>query len=983
MTGSDHTGPFPGLAAAPDFRALFESAPDCYLVLSPDLTIVAVSQAYLRATMTERKQILNRGLFEVFPDNPSDAGATGERNLRASLERVLRDRVPDTMAVQKYDIRRPESEGGGFEERYWSPVNSPVLGADGNVAYIIHRVEDVTEFVRLQQAGAEQEKLTEEFRRRAERMALEILLRAAELQEANQRLRELDREKTAFFHNISHEFRTPLTLQLGPLEDALVDATEPLSPRQRERIELARRNGLRLLKLVNTLLDVSRLEAGGAEPVFEPVDLAALTAGLASHFCSAFEGANLRLVVDCPPLPEPVHVDRDMWEKIVLNLISNAFKFTFAGEVVVAVRVRDGTAVLEVRDTGVGIPAEELPKIFERFHRVKGAHGRTLEGSGIGLALVRELVELHGGRVEVVSEPRQGSTFTVEIPLGAGHVPADRLAARSTPPPTLVGPEAFVEEAARWIEAADETGAAPPESAPSGLGVPRRQRVLVADDNPDMRDYLRRLLAEHWDVEVVGDGAAALEAAQRRVPDLVLSDVMMPELDGFELLRALRADPGTRGVPVVLLSARAGETETVEGLTAGADDYLVKPFSASELVARVRVHLELAGVRREAERASHAKTEFLSRMSHELRTPLNAILGFAQLLELDQLEPEQNENVSHILRAGRHLLTLINEVLDISRIEAGGLKLSLEPVPVAELILESVELMRPIASERDVTLHIDAGASSHAHVMADRQRLKQVILNLLSNALKYNRAGGQVTVSWRGRDQQIRLEVHDTGIGIAAELMARLFQPFERLGASTEIEGTGLGLALSQRLVGAMGGSLAADSRVGEGSTFWLELPQASPSDHADDESASPEAPPPTPVVIEHRTKVLYVEDNLSNLRLVERILARRREAELLVAIQGSLALELAAQHQPDLVLLDLHLPDMPGEEVLQRLRADPSTKNIPVVIVSADATPGQIERLLAAGATDYLTKPLDVVAFLTIVDKVLADPPDPPTKRE
>jgi signal transduction histidine kinase len=977
MTGWDQTDPFHRSAAAPapDFKALFESAPDSYIAVSPDLTIVAVSNAYLPATMTEREQILNRGVFDVFPENPDDAGATGARNVRASMERVLLNRVSDTMAVQKYDIRRPESEGGGFEERYWSMVHSPVLGADGNVAYIINRVEDVTEFVRMKQAGEEQEKLTEEFRLRAERMASEILLRSAELQEANERLRELDLEKTAFYHNVSHEFRTPLTLQLGPLEDALADATEPLSPRQRERVELARRNSLRLLKLVNTLLDVSRLEAGAAEPVFEPVDLAALTAGLASSFSSVFESANVRLVIDCPPLPEPVHVDRDMWEKIVLNLISNAFKFTLAGEVAVAVRGEDGKAVLEVRDTGAGIIPEELPRIFERFHRVKGAHARTQEGSGIGLALVRELVEVHGGCVDVTSERGQGSTFTVEVPVGAEHVPAGRLGTRSTPPATRVGPEAFVEEAARWIGAADETEAAPSESAPSGLGVTRRQRVLVADDNPDMRDYLRRLLAEHWDVEVVGNGAAALEAAHRCRPDLVLSDVMMPEMDGFELLRALRADADTGDVPVVLLSARAGETETVEGLTAGADDYLVKPFSARELVARVQVHLELARVRRESERASHAKTEFLSRMSHELRTPLNAILGFAQLLELDELESDQSENVSYILRGGRHLLALINEVLDISRIEAGGLDLSLEPVLVAELVVESVELMRPIASERDVTLRIDPGASADAHVVADRQRLKQVILNLLSNAVKYNRAGGQVTVSWRPGHDRIRLEVHDTGIGIAADLMARLFQPFERLGASSEIEGTGLGLALSQRLVGAMGGSLAADSRVGEGSTFWLELPPASPSLHPDDESASHEASPAPSAVIEHRTKILYVEDNLSNLRLVERILAYRREVEFLVAMQGSLALELAARHQPDLVLLDLHLPDMPGEEVLQRLRGDPRTKGIPVLIVSADATPGHVERLLAAGAIGYLTKPLDVIAFLTVIDEVLADP--------
>ena len=607
MTGRNRTSN--PLESPPDFRSLFESAPGSYLVLAPDLTIVAVSDAYLRATMTEREKILGRGLFDVFPDNPDDAAASGVRNLSASLERVLGERIPDTMAVQKYDIRRPESDGGGFEERYWSPVNSPVFGPHGEVSYIIHRVEDVTEFVRLKQERSERQKLTEELQTRAEQMESEILVRSLELQEANRRLRELDGAKTAFFNNVSHEFRTPLTLQLGPLQEALSDSDEPLPAHQRERLEIVLRNSLRLVKLVNTLLDFSRIEAGRADPVFEPVDLATLTAEFASNFDSAVENTDLSLRVDCPPLPEPVHVDRDMWEKVVLNLISNALKFTFEGEIVVAVYSRDGEAILEVRDTGTGIAPEEVPKIFERFHRVRGAHARTHEGSGIGLSLVRELVALHGGVVDVSSEPGRGSTFRVRIPLGTAHVPADRVGAERTSAPTLIGPAAFVEEAARWAQPTRDsvtTGAA------AGAATVPTEHVLVADDNPDMREYLRRLLAAHWNVDAVGDGFAALEVAREHAPDLVLSDVMMPGLDGFQLLRALRADPATRAVPVILVSARAGENDTVEGLDLGADDYLVKPFSARELIARVRVHLELARVRRESEREIRAVLESIT-----------------------------------------------------------------------------------------------------------------------------------------------------------------------------------------------------------------------------------------------------------------------------------------------------------------------------------------------------------------------------------
>jgi signal transduction histidine kinase/ActR/RegA family two-component response regulator len=601
MTGSDRADGHAGSMEPPDFRVLFESAPGSYLVLCPDLRIVAVSDAYLQATMTEREKILGQEIFTVFPDNPDDPMATGVRNLSASLERVLRERVSDTMAVQKYDIRRPSAVGGGFEERFWSPVNSPVLGSDGEVAYIIHRVEDVTEFVRLKQAKSEQSKITDELRLRAGQMEAEIFARSMELQEANRRLRELDRAKTAFFNNVSHEFRTPLTLQLGPLDDALHDTESPLERTQRERIEIARRNSLRLLKLVNNLLDFARLEAGRAEAIFEPVDLAAVTAEVASHFSSAFESAQLAFIIDCRPLPEPVHVDRDMWEKIVLNLISNAFKYTFNGGVGVTVRPGVGEAILEIRDTGAGIPADELPRIFDRFHRVKGAEARTHEGSGIGLALVRDLVALHGGSVEVDSEPGAGSTFTIRVPYGTAHLSADRLGARPTLVATSTEAEAFVEEAAQWLDDRPrESGAATfgePERSPDDLG---RERVLLVEDNADMRAYLRRLLARHWDVEAVADGVAAVKAASRRPPDIVLSDVMLPGLDGFGVLRALRSNPATQGVPVILLSARAGEEDAIGGLEAGADDYLVKPFSARELIARLRVHLELARLRRQS-----------------------------------------------------------------------------------------------------------------------------------------------------------------------------------------------------------------------------------------------------------------------------------------------------------------------------------------------------------------------------------------------
>ena len=426
----------------------------------------------------------------------------------------------------------------------------------------------------------------------------------------------IDRAKTEFFSNISHEFRTPLTLMLGPLEDALAGANLPVH--ERGLIDTAHRNSQRLLKLVNSLLDFSRVEAGRVQAAFEAVDLAALTAELASNFRSACERAGLNLVVDCPPLPEPVYVDRDMWEKIVLNLVSNALKFTFEGEIALFLRVVGEKAKLTVHDTGVGIPSVELPRMFERFHRVKSQKGRSFEGSGIGLSLVQELVRLHGGSIGVESEVGRGTKFSISIPFGTGHLPPGHAIDKEVSAEGVLA-RAYVEEALRWLpeptSAATSPNVASVEAsadmtAPSKAG---RSKVLLADDNADMRDYIRQLLGAHHEVEAVTDGVAALEAVQARRPDLIITDVMMPRLDGLGLVRAIRSNPEHNDLSIIMLSARAGEEARVEGLAAGADDYLVKPFSARELISRVDSILVMARLRREKSEALFALNEMLEK----------------------------------------------------------------------------------------------------------------------------------------------------------------------------------------------------------------------------------------------------------------------------------------------------------------------------------------------------------------------------------
>jgi PAS domain S-box-containing protein len=421
-------------------------------------------------------------------------------------------------------------------------------------------------------------------------------------------LAEIDRAKTTFFSNVSHELRTPLTLMLSPVEELLSDVRGQ-SPAQRDLLDLIHRNGLRLQKLVNTLLDFSRIEAGRMQAVYEPTDLSRLTEELASNFRSAMERAGLDFKIDCPPLPQPVYVDREMWEKIVLNLLSNALKFTLEGGVTVALAARGGCAELTVADTGTGIPESELPHIFERFHRIAGAKGRTIEGTGIGLALVQELVKLHDGAIVARSEVSKGSAFTVTIPFGTAHLPTGNIGPADGTASPVSRSDAFVKEALRWLSPGAPNdgwdGGSPrvPHTEHSSGTEARGERVLLADDNADMREYIARLLGERYRVETVSNGEEALQAALAEPPDIVLSDIMMPGLDGFGLLRELRASSETRTIPVVFLSARAGEESRVEGLGAGADDYLTKPFTARELLARVAAHLAMRRRTMDAEKA--------------------------------------------------------------------------------------------------------------------------------------------------------------------------------------------------------------------------------------------------------------------------------------------------------------------------------------------------------------------------------------------
>ncbi|MCW5806678.1 MAG: response regulator [Deltaproteobacteria bacterium] len=936
----------------PDFRALFEAAPGLFLALAPDLTIVAATDGYLAATMTAREAVVGRGIFDVFPDNPDDATAEGTSNLRASLQRVLATRAADTMAVQKYDVRGPD---GKFQVKYWSPKNSPVLSRSGEVRYILHRVEDVTELVRAGEAG-------EELRGRARAMEHEVVQRSRELhvvnlelREANARLGELDAAKTAFFSNVSHEFRTPLTLMLGPTEDALASPGRALAG---GALEMVYRNELRLMRLVNSLLDYARIEANRAQAWYAPTELSELTAFLAGAFRSAIERTGLAFEVDCARLPEPIFVDHDMWEKVVLNLLSNALKFTFDGSIRVALRWSGDGAELVVRDTGTGIPEAELPRIFERFHRVQGARSRSHEGSGIGLALVHELVRLHGGTIRAASVVGEGTTFAVAIPRGSAHLPRDRIAAPATASSTAAATSAaapYLEEALRWSAGTSGTparAAAPDQPdradrvadrADRADRTDRTDRILVVDDNADLRDYLANLLRDHYDVETAVDGEAGLAAIRRHVPALVISDVMMPCLDGFGLLREVRNDPQLREVPVILLSARAGEEAIIEGLESGADDYLVKPFAARELLARVRTHLALVHQRRVFERfftlspdlmciagpdgyfkrvspafgilgysaeellarpyldlvhpddvaatvaeiarleaagttasfenrwrcadgtwrwlawaaaadasrtlyavardvtvakqtqrdlvlakeavdAANAELESFSySVAHDLRAPLRSVDGFSRALVEDygdKLDGEARDYLRFVREAAQRMAQLIDDLLMLSRV--GRSELRRQPVDVAALGRAAIARLQRAARDRRVEVVIP----DELEDAADPNLLGIVLDNLLGNAWKFTgkRDVPRIELGATARDGARAYFVRDNGVGFDMAHADKLFGVFQRLHATHEFEGTGIGLATVQRIIQRHGGRVWADGAVEAGATFYFTL---------------------------------------------------------------------------------------------------------------------------------------------------------------
>ncbi len=1073
----------------PDFQALFQSAPGLYLVLAPDLSIVAVSDAYLRATMTKREEILARGIFDVFPDNPDDPSATGVRNLRTSLQRVLQDKTSDTMAVQKYDIRKPESEGGGFEERFWSPVNSPVFGPDKEVAYIIHRVEDVTEFVRLKQQGLEKEKLAESLRTRAGQMEAEVYQRASEVQEANRRLEAANQE---LLRGLSERKRAQEALEksekwfsttLESVGDAVIatDMNGAVTFMNSVAQSLtgwsqAEATG----KAVDLVLNiVNKQTRRPAENPVKKVFREGKVAGLADHTLLLSKNGREYDIEDsaAPILTDTgegfgvVLVFRNITEKkraedetrrqkellqLILGSIADGvvvadangkfLLFNAAAEQVVGVGATDTTPDQWSDRYGTYLPDTATPYPSNELPLVRAMRGENVDAVEL---FIRNAKVPDGRLLSITGRPLRGEDGTLRGGVVVLHDITERKRAEealreseeryhllfdSNPHPVWVydsktlaildvnrsairnygySREEFLSLTIRDIRPQEDVPAlqesaakAPPDTERAGVWKHRKKdgtlidveitshplvysgrdaRLVVATDITERKQAEDALQASEERFRNVAETASdAIISADSR-GNVVYFNRAAEKIFGYSaseasgqpltlLMPERYRDLHKRGLDLFLKTGEArviGKTVELAGQRKDGTEFPLELSLSSwktqedifftgilsDITNRRQAEEALQHAKEGAERGSKFKDQFLSTMSHELRTPLNAVLGFSDLLADERYGPlneRQRRYIDHIHTGGKHLLSLISDILDLSKIEAGRIELAIESQRVEAVFGEVLSVMQPLAHKKSQVLSKIAEAS--LVVRADATRFRQVLMNLLGNAIKFTPEGGRIEVAAHLVEGQVRVEVRDSGPGIPPEEQERIFEAFYRLRESgKKTEGTGLGLAITHRLVELHGGDLHLESQLGQGSCFYFSLPVGVDVRESLSRKPGPAAGPAG------QPRVLVIEDNRAAAQLIQAQLASAGY-EVMLCEEPQSALEIAAQFQPSAITLDIVMKPQNGWEVLSQLKHDPRTEHIPMIVVSIVDQPSMGALL---GADEYLVKPVDKATLL------------------
>jgi CheY-like chemotaxis protein len=833
----------------------------------------------------------------------------------------------------------------------------------------------------------------------------------------NAELEEMDKAKTIFFTNVSHEFRTPLTLMLGPLADSINDTNDPLSPQQRGRLLMIQRNSIRLLKLVNSLLDFSRIQAGRAQAQFVPVNITKLTREISSSFEPLLEDAGLRFILKIEDIAESIYLDKDMWEKIILNLLSNAFKFTKMGAITLSLKQIEDKVQLSVEDTGTGMPSHELPRLFERFHRIENSEGRSIEGSGIGLSMVQELVNIHVGTIHVESSLGIGSKFTITIPLGKSHLPQDKIKEieyiserKSDNDNFSSGLNPIIMEARRWNpKKADHNNNQSKSPSINRSINTSKKRILVVDDNPDMRSYIGGILSKYWDVESTVDGEEAFDSALNNPPSLILSDIMMPNLDGFGLMHKLRAHPNTKSVPIILLSARAGDNSVIEGLDMGADDYLVKTtFSEKELVARVNNHIELGKLRHELEKevekattelreANNKLHDFIDMICHELRNPLQGISGSMEMVKdafvsiqslwkstiaNNNIEEDSKLNLLMIAHLDKvkgyylniedcviHQKTILDQVIFLTMLDAKKISLVPAAVEPVELLSDLIKIFEEQIANK--SLQVNFKPAEGIKISIDIKYMKHILESLFGVLVTSSDPNSIITVQQfvvSQEDQNLVALQNDLSSTSQIQSENDLGKQQSQINQYSNSHGTGqlynpsrnFVLAIINRLIVLLGGSSDEFSIRDNGFSFTVLAKRMEALTDADITN-----------VVENLTllasnrkpthMVLIAEDNVINQTLCRAIL-KKKGYQSITANNGVEAVDKFVPGKFDFILMDIAMPEMNGIEATKLIRNKEQEEGIedPVVIIglSAYAQHDMITKASDAGMNDYISKP-------------------------